>query len=737
MSIGNKIEVSKSTNSTNEKSKKEPGEIPTLFQLTNADGTPLTICMSDSESEEEIKVEKRVSKKVIKKEIKKEIKGEIKKEIRNEVKEEIRNEDVKNEVKEEIKKEIKNEVKEEIRKDEEIVVDNTENVIVVDDVSNIKDTPLVIENDVVNTEKVLDNDIMPNITAVPIIETTDKLHINSNIDLFTSCNLSDFDKFMKIEALIKEFPVADNVSVKARVEEMLAVRERNEVQLKLIMKKKSNAINDKIKALKEKKDTIIEKIRTDLNRVTSENESEVVKSLSNIKVEKVDDMKEIAAFMFEKAINESVYLKTYTSMIGKLKKSWKTTEELSMSDKTQTCFFGTILRYMVTKIKTPVNWGTQIDIDEAKEDLIDELKKKSKEIIAENKDNEEVMSLVNREISNTEINNNTKSTSHSTSQSTSQLLNNSVVTNDAGKITKLSPEYFRILLEQKIEDLESERLFKKKQSMGAVNLLNMLYYTNVCGPANLICVVTALMESPKIENVEMIATFVSAVGEKLVSNDKKDFVAQMINYLRKNNNKYGGRIDHIIESTIKESSKYFKPAVTNTSGNGNMFSNLIVEENEKESENDEYEIINNFIFDISKKLSKGTSDEIITETVENIKIFLNKVENISFFTAYFIELVSNHKVSDILLDIYLKYLNILNNNVSSCLEALREEIRMLAIDFPIAPVKYSELLCHLRGEKIIENDLFTKLKTNEFSKSAAGLINKWKEAGDSRYDMII
>lgn len=177
---------------------------------------------------------------------------------------------------------------------------------------------------------------------------------------------SEFDQFLQIEELISRFPAVSYSFIKSRVSRLLSKKERTPIPISFVTSKSDNSMADKLRALREKEDTSFQKVRNEFNRVTALNQHDVVDTLKKIKVQSISEMQEIAGFVLGKAISEPVYLKIYTQIIGELKKEWKCEEELSLKGKKQTCFFGTLLRYLFTRVSARQNWSTDMDISTVK-----------------------------------------------------------------------------------------------------------------------------------------------------------------------------------------------------------------------------------------------------------------------------------------------------------------------------------------------------------------------------------
>lgn len=172
---------------------------------------------------------------------------------------------------------------------------------------------------------------------------------------------SDFIKFMQIERLIKQFPPLDVDALSTRISAILKIEERTPVEMSFFFVKGEETYLEKIKNLKAKVDSSLEKVRMEFNRVTSGNIASVVENLGQIHIAKIDDMKEVAAFVFEKVISEEVFLEVYVKIIKELHKSWVCEEEKKIKECKQTCFFGTLILLAFKKFESPQNWFADID----------------------------------------------------------------------------------------------------------------------------------------------------------------------------------------------------------------------------------------------------------------------------------------------------------------------------------------------------------------------------------------
>lgn len=173
--------------------------------------------------------------------------------------------------------------------------------------------------------------------------------------------ISAFDRFMQIEKLVYQFPPINLDSLKSKVLAICNLEERIPVEINFYFAKGEDLYLEKIEKLKCKVSTTIEKVRTEFNRVTKVNITSVVSTLLAIHVEKVEEMKEVAAFVFEKVVNEPIFFDVYLQIIQQIHKDWMCDEEKKMGKHAQTCFFGTLLSLGMKNFESSHKWFAQVD----------------------------------------------------------------------------------------------------------------------------------------------------------------------------------------------------------------------------------------------------------------------------------------------------------------------------------------------------------------------------------------
>ncbi len=170
-------------------------------------------------------------------------------------------------------------------------------------------------------------------------------HLISREDEQTD-QLGDLDKFLLIEYLCMEYQSINSDFIEQKTNFILnEMKSRYKVDLKLVLMKPGEAY-----FIDDNKKTSIEEIKIHLNKVTIDTCDYFCHEILKIKVATIEEMKKIAQFFFSKAISESCFLETYVKMILKLKKIFLCEEEKSMGFE-QTCFYGTLLKLMMQRIK--------------------------------------------------------------------------------------------------------------------------------------------------------------------------------------------------------------------------------------------------------------------------------------------------------------------------------------------------------------------------------------------------
>lgn len=470
-------------------------------------------------------------------------------------------------------------------------------------------------------------------------------------------SLPDFVKFMQIEKLIREFPPLDLGKVEKSIEHILGLKQRTPVDLKFIFAKGESSYVDKISSLKNKVDSSLEKVRFEFNRVTESTKMSVLQTLLKTRVDTIDEMKEISAFVFEKIITEPLFFDIYVWLVSELKKSWKCEEEKALANKTQTCFFGSLLTLAAKKIDSRHTWGTQVDVSS--------------------------LQALDRED-----------------------------------------------LEMQIEQFECERIARKRQALGAVDFFVSLYCNNITGPANVGIMISKLASSGSYENVEMLCHVFAPLSTKLAACGKHEMLGTVVEFLRKHEKSHDMRLEFMVKSALKSVASS-KPAPRQ-----NTFAAMVDVET-KPVQKPELELVQEYIQRVSMSLELTSDEDDIKDIGDRIYKEMDRYTNSVFFAAYFTEMITNYKTNEKMLGILLSKLLPKAVSLKESLCAVKDEMGMLSIDFPISTKKYAELLCVLRGDNHISPEDLSILKTKEFLKRGGEFLRRWKSSQDDRLYRVI
>lgn len=477
---------------------------------------------------------------------------------------------------------------------------------------------------------------------------------------------SEYIRFMQIEKLIREFPPVDLDILSDQISELLRTKERTPMEMKFCFAKGEETYLEKIKNMKAKVDTDIEKVRIEFNRATATNISSVIENLMKIRIERVNEMKEIAAFVFEKVISEPVFVNVYIKIIGELYKTWTCDEEKKLKDvKKQSCFYGTLLTLAFKKFETQHSWFAQVD--------------------------ESILSSTNGDI------------------------------------------------DDKIEEHFSERLIRRQHALGTVNFVGLLYVNNITGVQNVINMVDKLTATFSPENIIMICTLFSTAGHKLMSNNRQDTLRNMLEYLKTHSKCEDLRLQVEIDKTFKNNAELM--VVLRPVGGtqrANSFASLRVEESKQPvvQKTDE-EALEEYIIDLSATVGSISDPDDLMDLGDRVFKDMDKFGNQKFLKAYFIETITNHKICPKFRRLFVERLFKKAVKLSEALLEVKDDMPMLAIDFPCSNRNFSELLCYFKAGELLNGEEFAALRPDEFLKRAGSLLKEWKDSEDDRLSKVL
>jgi len=299
----------------------------------------------------------------------------------------------------------------------------------------------------------------------------------------------------------------------------------------------------------------------------------------------------------------------------------------------------------------------------------------------------------------------------------------------------------RMIYEEELEEAETERYIKKRRTLGTIDFLSALYFLNVISYIHINACIETLMSSDDSENVEVLCYLIESIGEKLVVSGKEHVISNVCSSLLPKKNKYANRIKYMIEGLLEKRNTW-KSKETKVE---NMFSCLEIENDQeiiqKEIESSvEKENILPFLSSLSEELSMAYEDEDKQVLSDSFTTGESKFGIVPFYSAYFQEAVSNHKVSDKFFDFFISFkttTKITEGELKEVLLTLKKDLDILRIDFPISPKKYAELITKLKVEEIISQILFDELKTSDYEMKIVDLISKWYKSSKDREKALL
>lgn len=544
----------------------------------------------------------------------------------------------------------------------------------------------------INLNENIESEVQKNETEKLVVETCLSNHDeSSNVDLDSNSEFmstSEFKQFMEVEKLIIQFPPLGINDIKLKIESLLSVTEREPVLINFVFPKSENTMADRLKALKEKEDTPIQRVRNEFNRVTEGNRQEVIKILKQVRVSTISEMQEIAGFVLEKAISEELYLETYSFIIGELKREWRCEEEKALKERKQTCFFGTLLRFLLTRLKAKQTWATELDISSVKSTDRADLERKIEDY--------ETDRLKRKKMALGSIG----------------FIVSLYITNVIGPSNVIAVcDSLRSV--DSAENVEMackllESVCAKFSENGKSGIIEDLYNYLSRNLRNHGIRMEYVIESAMKKASHYVRQRGKGFGDSKVSSEPKNTYAEMINDESEGEEEkireYVYSVTRRIQGVIKEV----------FAGEGFTGGDLQSEKILRES--DEY-----------------------GELIKDIKAYLKskgKESNRLFFTAYIMELVTNPKAIEGLRIMLISDLVKEASDFIGSIQEVKSEYAMLRIDFPKAPRYFSELLGFLRGAEILNSEELERFKPQGFPQLASDLMRRWKSGADSRLSKV-
>lgn len=294
----------------------------------------------------------------------------------------------------------------------------------------------------------------------------------------------------------------------------------------------------------------------------------------------------------------------------------------------------------------------------------------------------------------------------------------------------------RMDYEEKLEEAETERYIKKRRTLGTIDFLSSLYSLNVISYVHMNACINTLTKSSDEESIEVLCYLIQNIGEKLVVSGKEHIISMVCASLEQKKNNYPNRLRYMIEEVLDKKTSWKRGEAKA----GNVFSCLEVENDygnspAQDSQEPQPEDVLPFLSSLSSELAVAYEDDDREILSDNLRTGESKFGAIRFYLSYFQEAVSNHKVSDLFADFFIfsrSKVRVTGEQLKEALLALKGELDILKIDFPISSKKYTELITKLRVAEIIPQSLFEELKTSDYETRVSDLISRWYKSDQDR-----
>ncbi|ORD94668.1 IF4G [Enterospora canceri] len=176
--------------------------------------------------------------------------------------------------------------------------------------------------------------------------------------------VSELEQIVLLNTLENELNTFTFETVRDEIEAVVELNQTEEIGLNLIGRMRQSTMGEKLKTMKEKKHSQLELAKLQFNKVTLDKVPLFARELLALKLEKIEEVKELVGFVFGKVIVEKNFLETYTRLILILKKDFRCSEEKSLQ-REQTCFFGTLLKLMMRKIEEEHSFNRDVVVAQA------------------------------------------------------------------------------------------------------------------------------------------------------------------------------------------------------------------------------------------------------------------------------------------------------------------------------------------------------------------------------------
>jgi len=285
--------------------------------------------------------------------------------------------------------------------------------------------------------------------------------------------------------------------------------------------------------------------------------------------------------------------------------------------------------------------------------------------------------------------------------------------------------------EAQLEELESERLAKKKQSIGTVQLMAALYNQGADGSTYVVKAITELVKKTSSEHIEMLCELIKLSGNRLNHFSHGASVKAAYEHLERHMDSFNLRMKCLIKNTLTKIGEYMKINSSHEKTE-NRFATLSEKQEEAAEEEKPSDREATFTFVMSLLPRIQNEDDVSDE----IRRFISEHPPEIFLSQFLSEMITNHKRFMSMRMFFEKKLYRIFPNYKEVLLTLKDEASFLVSEYPIVNRLYAEFLMYLRAADLISPPEFKTLQTPEFSKHSEMLKRKWKEDQDDRLEIV-
>lgn len=267
--------------------------------------------------------------------------------------------------------------------------------------------------------------------------------------------------------------------------------------------------------------------------------------------------------------------------------------------------------------------------------------------------------------------------------------------------------------ERAYEEEEIKRYAMKKHTLGAIDFICNLYLFNVVEFTKIKSLIDFYRKTPSQDVIEVICKFIKNVGDKFDKYERK-YLQELLDWLDSEKDRYDHRIKFMIQDVFEKRGAIFSDVKKDLKIITSPKNNFI--ELEQESKNNYYIEIQD-IKSIYEDLLDENDEEDELLITDNFMMGSDNHGRIPFFTAYLFNCITNKKRSTVLIPFIVKYYdstNLTKSELIKILEMFKDDLKDLVIEAPVSEKNYTYLITLLRQKDIINQNEYSKLKSENF-----------------------